>query len=349
MIGHSMKTQNILRGAALLTVSLLAACGGGSSGGSSTGGVTVPPISSNTCTNVGTNFPVCAVPGVSQQEVPPTYSIATNEYAAFMELNRIRKSIGLGVVNQNQFIDTAALNHANYIQQSFKVGDNAHTEVAGRSGFTGVTPFDRMKAAGYTSISSGSEVSAAQVGGLSISILMNAIFHRQTLMDESVSDVGMISTQLNGTIINFGLSRTTTQSVKGDFIATYPVDGESDITLTHMMENPNPFEGEMDMTVQNMCTKTSAPISIMSQTGSKLSVTSFTVREYGAAKDLDVRLLKNGINNNHAVIVGKEPFKQYQRYEVKFVGKVSGAKTSVDFDVNKTWSFTTGRSLLTCS
>lgn len=344
MIGHSMKTQNILRGAALLTISLLAACGGGSSGGG-----TVPPISSNTCTNGGTNFPVCAVPGVSQQEVPPTYSIATNEYAAFMELNRIRKSIGLGVVNQNQFIDTAALNHANYIRQSFKVGDNAHTEVAGRSGFTGVTPFDRMKAAGYFLIMSGSEVIAAQVGKNSISGLINAVFHRQTLLNESISDVGIFSNDTRGTFINLGYTRTSIQSVKGDFIGTYPVDGDTDVTLTHMMENPNPFEGELEMTLQNMCTKTSSPVSVLSQSGSKLTINSFTIREYGASKDLDVRVLKSGIDNNHAVIVGKEPFKPYQRYEVKFMGKVSGAKTRTDFDVNKSWSFTTGKSIITCS
>jgi uncharacterized protein YkwD len=344
-----MKTQNILRGAALLTVSLLAACGGGSSGGSSSGGGTVPPISSNTCTNGGTNFPVCAVPGTSQQEVAPTYAIGSNEYEAFTELNRIRKSIGLGVVNQNRFIDIAAQNHANYIQRSFRTGDNFHIEVAGREGFTGQNPFDRMKVAGYATISAGTEASAAQVGKIAISVLMNAILHRQTLIRESLSEVGMISTNLNGTIINLGYSGTSMQSVRGDFIGTLPVDGETDVTLTHMTESPNPFEGELEMTVQNMCTKTSAPISVISQAGSKLSVTSFTIREFGSTKDLDVRLLKNGIDNNHAVIVGKEPFKQYQRYEVKFVGKVSGAKTSVDFDVNKTWSFTTGRSLLTCS
>lgn len=343
-----MKTQNILRGAALLTVSLLAACGGGSSGGSSSGGGTVPPISSNTCTNGGTNFPVCAVPGTSQQEVAPTYSIGSNEYEAFTEINRIRKSIGLGVVNQNRFIDIAALNHANYIQQSYIAGENSHFEVTGRAGFTGANPVDRMKAAGYTLISSGSEVMAPTVGKNAITSLMNGVYHREILIDDIVSDVGIVSTNTNGTIIDFGYTRNSMQSVKGDFIGTYPTDGETGIILTHVMEQPNPFAGEMEMTVQNMCAKTSSPVSVISQFGSKLSVTAFTIREFGASKDLDVRLLKNGISGNHAVIVAKEPFKQFQRYEVKFVGKVSGAKTAGEFDVNKTWSFTTGTHFLNC-
>jgi uncharacterized protein YkwD len=344
MIGNDMKTQMILRGASLLALAVLTACGGGGDGGSTT---STPKPVKTTCDNGGLNFPVCSLPGALQQELPSKYAFDSNEYKAFAEINRIRKAVGLGVWNHNPLIDKAAQNHANYLQLSFVSGDNAHTEKNGRAGFTGEGTVERFNAVGLNFSASG-EVMAAQTGQRAIQILMSGILHRDGLLGDSATDVGMVSNTLSGTIVDYGFSKP--QYNNGDFIGIYPVDGDTDVALTHGMESPNPFEGELEMTVQNMCTKTSYPVSIISESSTTLTTTSFTIREYGAAKDLDVRFAPLRSTGNHVAIIGKAPFKPLQRYEVKFVGKVKGGRSGAGFDVVKNWSFTTSvKNLITCN
>jgi len=103
------------------------------------------------------------------------------------------------------------------------------------------------------------------------------------------------------------------------------------------------------MTLQNMCTKTSYPVSIISESTTLLKATSFTIREFGSSKDLEVRLAPFG-STNHIAIIGKAPFKPLQKYEVKFVGKVTGGRSGAGFDIVKNWSFTTSvKNIITCN
>lgn len=348
MIGNSMKNQMILRGASLMALALLTACGGGGGGTSTTPPVVIPPVAT-TCPGGEIGFPVCYAPGKLQQALPSLYAVNSNEYAIFTEWNNIRSQMKLGPVNQNKSLDSAAQNHANYLQKSWISGEDGHLEVAGRLGFTGVTPLDRMISAGYTNAKYGGEDMGSKVGKQGFYGLMNAIYHRQALLDDWITDAGMISTALTGSIINFTFS--TPQQNDGNYIGMYPYDGETSVSLTHSLESPNPFAGEMDMTLANMCTKTSVPVSVLSESTTTLKVTSFTIKEYGSDKDLSVRLMKqeNGIRQNHAVIIANAPFKQFQRYEVKFIGKVTGGRSGNGFEVVKNWSFTTGTDINTCN
>lgn len=344
MIGNDMKTQMLLRGASLLALAVLTACGGGGDGGSTT---STPTPGKTTCYNGGLNFPICSVPGALQQELPSKYALDSNEYQAFAEINRIRKSIGLGVWNHNPLIDKAAQNHANYLQLSYVQGDSGHFERKGLAGFTGESPIGRLVAVGLNFSTSG-EVMAPQTGKKGIQGLMAAIYHRDGLLNGNATDVGMVSSTLSGTIINYGYTRP--QFNNGDFIGIYPVDGDTEVAHTHVMESPNPFEGELEMTLQNMCTKTSYPVSIISESSTTLSTTSFTIREYGSEKNLEVRFAPLRSTGNHIAIIGKAPFKPLQKYEVKFVGKVNGGRSRGSFDVVKNWSFTTSaKNLITCN
>lgn len=336
-----MKIKTILL--VSMSVTLISACGGGGDGGSTT---STPTPVKTTCDNGGLNFPVCSVPGALQQELPSKYAFDSNEYQAFTEINRIRKAVGLGVWNHNPIIDKAAQNHANYLQLSFVQGDSGHFERKGLAGFTGEAPNDRLIGVGLN-LSGVGEVMAAQTGQRAIQILMSGIYHRIGLLSDSATDVGMVSNTLSGTIVDYGFTKPQTNN--GDFIGTLPVDGDTDVAHTHGLESPNPFAGEMEMTLQNMCTKTSYPVSIISESTTILKANSFTIREFGSAKDLEVRLAPLG-STNHVAIIGKAPFKPLQKYEVKFVGKVSGGRSGAGFDVVKNWSFTTSvKNLVTCN
>lgn len=328
------------------TLLVLSACGGG---GSSSAPST-PVV--QTCANGAPNYPTCTAPVIPaslQQALPANYTAGSTQSETFKALNDFRSSLGLGPVNQNTMIDKAALNHQLYNEVSWVPGENPHYEVQGRAGFTGYGVLDRIRAAGFTNIVSGGEVMAAEIGAKAIAGFADTVYHRQILMNEEFTDVGILSGINQGTILDFGY--TDGQTNASNYIGVYPTDKQTGIFLTHALESPNPFS-DLEMTVENMCKQTSYPISIQSQGTTSLSVATFTIREFGTTNDLPVRLFqpgKNSIRPNVAFIVGKAPFKPYTTYTVQFTGKVSGGKASTGFDVNKTWSFTTGQNYLRCN
>lgn len=323
----------------------LTACGGG-------GSSTSPSTPTKTCANGGTDYPTCTAPVTPaslQQALPATYATGSAQAETFAALNEFRTSMGLGPVNQNKLIDAAALNHHNYAISSWVPGDDPHGEIAGRTNFTGADVFARFKFVGVTNFVSGGEVMDAENGKLAVQGLADTVLHRQAMMLESTTDVGIFSEPEKGTIIDFGYSKG--QSNASDYIGIYPIDKQTGIFLTHALESPNPFT-DLEMTKDNMCKQTSYPISIQSQATTTLSVDSFTVREFGTTTDLPVRLFQPGTNRigpNTAFIVGKAPFKPFTTYTVQFSGKVSGGITAAPFNVNKSWSFTTGQNYLTCT
>lgn len=326
---------------------ILTACGGG--GGGNTG-ATTPVV--KTCTNGASDYPTCTppvIPAKLQQALPASYVPGSLQSETFKALNDFRASLGLGPVNQNSMIDTAALNHHNYAVTSWIPGDDPHGEIAGRANFTGTTFLDRIKFAGFTSVQSGTEVIDPENGKLAIQALADTVLHRQAMMDEMVTDVGIYSEADKGTIIDFGYTKG--QSNASDYIGVYPYDKQTGIFLTHALETPNPFP-DLAMTIDNMCKQTSYPISVQSQATTRLNVTTFTVREYGSTTDLPVRLMQSGgnsgIKQNVAFIVGKAPFKPFTTYTVQFIGKVSDGIAGTGFNIQKNWSFTTGQNYLTC-
>lgn len=328
-----------------LAASVLVACGGG--GGGSTPSV---PIS-NTCANGATDYPKCTppvIPAKLQAATAPTYTIDSRQYSMFTSLNLFRSRVGLGPINQNAALDKAAANHQNYLDVSFKSGDaSGHIEVEGRAGFTGVLPINRAVFAGYSNPGLvGENMMADAANG--VEFLLTGIYHRQGFMIEGLTDVGISSSDLKGTIFDFGY--VTAQTNASNFVGVYPADKQTGIGLVHGLETPNPFEFEM--TAANLCTKTSYPISIQSQSSTQLSVTSFSVREFGSSSDLPATIFypsQKDIYKNNSFLVGSQPFKPFTTYEVHFVGKVSGGLSDTGFIVDKTWSFTTGPKWSLCT
>lgn len=231
--------------------------------------------------------------------------------------------------------------------ESWKVGDNAHIEVPGRAGFTGATPLVRAYFAGWTTVKTVGETMNPDTQH-NILLLLDTIYHRQVMMVESLTDVGISSEDQLGTITDYGYA--TTQSNASTYVGIYPVDKQTGVALTHAMEDPNPFT-DADATANDMCTKTSYPISLQSQISTRLSVTSFTVKEFGSADALSGRIFQPGskdITDYTSFWVGNTPFKPFTTYDVRVIGKVSGGLAGTGFNVDKTWSFTTGVNLITC-
>jgi uncharacterized protein YkwD len=337
-----------------LTISIslmlaLAGCGGGGGGTSST------PVANSPTTPAVPTTPVSTVQAASlQTAAPATYAAGSTADVAFKKLNAFRAVQGLGPVNQNANADIAAKNHQFYVYTN-QSGANGHVEVVGNPGFTGVDPKARLIAAGYPTTTA-SEVIAfgleqGNPNATAVDNLANTVYHRAAMMYQGFTVVGTAGDDDNNPLyIDFGATKA--QINAGDYVGVYPANGQTGVFLTHSMEAPNPFYQELEMTQANMCTKTSAPVSLASEASTVLSVTTFTIAEAGQTTPLDMRLITSAtspqdttyLGQNVAFVVGKAPFKPNTTYNVRFVGKATGTATgtTTGLPIDKSWSFTTG-------
>jgi len=340
--------------AVCLSISMtLASCGGGGSNTPSN-----PPAATNaapTPTPTPAPTPVPKIQSASlQTAAAATYMAGTSEELAFKKLNAFRAAQGLGPLNQNAKIDIAAKNHAAYVTTN-QSGADPHKEVAGKPGFTGVDVQERLVTAGYQATMSTEVIAFSSMqsdpDASPIDNLANTVYHRSAMMYQGMTEVGFAPETSNSPLFA-DIATMKKQVNAGDYVGVYPANNQIGVWLTHGVESPNPFYLEMEMTQQNMCTKTSGPVSLASEASTTLSVTTFTVTEEGQTTPLDVRLITKSTSPqdqtylapNVAFVVGKAPYKANTKYNVVFVGKATGAATgTVDgLSIERKWSFTTG-------
>jgi uncharacterized protein YkwD len=349
-----MRVSNFSIVATLLTVTV-AGCGGGGDKSPIANNPTPPAVTSPTMPVTPTPTPAPMPKAASLQvAVAPTYAAGSSEAVAFRKLNAFRAAQGLGPLNQNANADIASKNHAAYVTTN-QSGATPHAEVAGKLGFTGVDAMDRLIAAGYPA-KSATEVIAFSMqfpspDASAIDNLANTVYHRASMMYQGMTTVG-IAPENQDSPLYVAIGLTTPQVNAGDYVGMYPADNQTGVWLTHSVESPNPFYQEMVMSQENMCTKTSAPVSLTSEASTTLNVTSFTVTEEGQTAPLDARLITRATSTqdntyltpNVASLVGKAPFKPNTKYNVRFVGKATGATTgsNTGLAIEKSWTFSTG-------
>lgn len=304
---------------ALLTVALLSACGGGGDSGGNTA------LSGSTAAKQLTEEP--GAPALSN-------NIATD---GFNWINYRRSQIGLGPLVRNSLIDNAALGHSNYLNSNNVV---AHSQIKGKPGFTGETPFDRLSASGYVVTSTWGEVIAGittNSGFYMAENLITAVYHRFVIFEPVFKEGGAGSAVNNSGYAYFttdfaGNSRYGPGLPAGQIIS-YPFNGQLKVATSFSSdeETPDPVPNQ-DVV--------GYPISVHANFDATLGVTAFTVRQRGASADLAVRLLSketDAINTSRSVaaIIPLAPLLAGTTYDVSFIGKVNGA------NVTRTWSFTT--------
>lgn len=330
-----------------MTAIVMTACGGGGNNtginNTGTGNTGSTGSTGVTCTapQVLVNG-VCTTPAPSvtpanlQTSVPaPTYAASSNELAAFNEINAIRKLIGLGLLAQNALLDKSANNHMKYGVAN--PTSNPHFEDPLKAGFTGVSPTDRAAFVGYTG--NVGEVLSFGNGLDAVKGLMNTIYHRDILLDQTTEHIGIsfIPTDI-APVVDIDLGIIKGQRNASDFVTTYPFDGQKNLPLQMAPETPSPF----GLTGPEYSTKTSSPVAFYSASGTTLAVSSFTVSQ--GSNIVTGRLLTNtsdttGLITKHAASwLGSAPFQPNTTYTASFTGTVNGVA------VSKTWTFTTGTS-----
>jgi len=267
-----------------------------------------------------------------QTTVPtPSYPVGSANLDTFNAINTFRQSLGLGLWAQNAHLDQAAQNHVNY-----EVANNVLSDVEtnGLPDFTGATVLNRVLYTGYNGNGVG-EVGSSIGGSAAVAGLINTVYHRSGLMNQSAIQVGIANSSDASdpvSVVNYGYLSSMQSNAPG-FTAYYPLNGQTGVNLFIYPEDIIAFPN---------LTLPSSPISFISALGTELLVTSFTVTEAGASAPLPSSYLTDDndpndtLDSNEAYLVGNAQFSPNTKYNVTFTGTVNGEPVFAQ------WSFTTG-------
>ena len=193
--------------------------------------------------------------------------------AVLQLLQAERQRCGFSTIAQDANLDKAAVNHGGYLATDISNGNKgAHTETTGTAGFTGATPTDRAKAAGYTpgSINEAFAHSTRATTDDAIAaaptptdravshtkFLLSTVYHMLTLLAPR-RDLGVGYAEQKGsavfaqvTVMELGIKSGTANLPQTDLL-TYPCQGTTvvDGAFVPSKETPNPLPSVGDGTV----------------------------------------------------------------------------------------------------
>ncbi|MFT5112557.1 MAG: hypothetical protein ACI8P9_001884 [Parasphingorhabdus sp.] len=132
-------------------------------------------------------FTVTASNSAGESEGSTTVS-STPMREDYLYMNNIRLEANLNSYKRNAQLETAALNHSQYQVTNDISG---HGQNASDSGFTGTSPNDRARVAGYAGyFSVGEVISYDETEQKSLNNLMSAIYHRFGLLRNDADEIG---------------------------------------------------------------------------------------------------------------------------------------------------------------
>ena len=347
------KTNKIRALTIVALAAALTACGGGGGGdGSATSPTPVPTT------------PTPVAPPINSGQVTtvpaPTYAAASEEVLAFNLLNAERNRCGFGLLAQNTQLDVAAKGHADWqLVNNFA----SHNQVPATPLFTGVTPDDRILAAGYGTLGafSGADEFSTVLGtsaklGMGESRtreLLNAPYHMKALAG-NFRDIGIsvrnsidtasahgprVAVQFN---LAYKMSAGPQLSGGGD-VQTYPCGGSTGIKRLLSNESPNPVPGR-DLAINPL----GSSIYIAVREGQTLAITSANMIKVATGAAVTLRPPVTSANDpyapctsgcyksHEAYIAADAPLDANAQYQVTVNGTNSGTAFS------RTFSFTTG-------
>jgi uncharacterized protein YkwD len=299
-----------------------APAGGGTSAGGSSGGTT------NTSVTDPSNCPA------------PPADATPESITALNAVNTLRVAAGSGCATLNTIVAKAAASHCAYYAtnnaSNAMCTSNPHLEVSGCTGYTGDAPWDRMKAAGFSSNGGGAEVMAfVDNPEGAISTWVNSVWHRIPILDPGTTVLGYGNS--SGTAcdtMDFGPGMKTPTTT----VIVYPYDGQTGIPLSFNGQ----YEGPMPPAPSSGW-PSSDPITVYAQ---KIVVTEHTLMIDGTSDPIDHVWLDSTATQldassqqelkNVVFMYANKPFAAMTKYRVKVSGTFAGGALS------KEWTFTTG-------
>lgn len=263
-----------------------------------------------------------------------TKAIESDEGAtANRQLNWRRSTLGLPSLATHNQIVLAAERHSQYLSLNNITG---HNEARGTPGFTGVSPGDRLTAAGYPWQTYGEVVSAGPgTGPLAVEALLEAIYHRFGMLRSDVTEVGSGFDKPHPTYgavftMKLGARQASDSQAGQSWLGTYPVAGQTQVPIDFYSdtESPDPVAG---------ANRVGYPISVHAASSETLTLTSFTLATGGTT--LPVTTLAPGADSftprYAAAIIPSSPLTPGQTYTADFKGTIGGRS------VSRQWTFQT--------
>ena len=265
--------------------------------------------------------------------------VPEQEFAARNQVNFRRAQVGLAPLALNAPLTVAARGHLNWLVFNNQFGHVQNPALP--TGFTGEFLQDRIAAAGYGNLQSGSEVISfgPATGVEGVESLLQAIYHRFGIFGTSVDEQGIAFAgghPANGNVLvaDFAARAATSPPPPG-WAGTYPFDGQSNVPVDFYSneESPDPVAG---------ANRIGYPVSLQVKDFSNLAVQSFTLSHSG--QSVPAVLLTGSPDapapdahtpTSAAALLPIAPLAYGATYTASFSG------TSDGVPISRTWSFTT--------
>ena len=262
---------------------------------------------------------------------PPT----NEQKQALTYANIYRKLLGLKDLQLNSSLNTAAAAHSNYMVVN---KNTTHDEFANKNGFTGITPYNRAAAFGYTggyvaeNVSSGQKDYKEAIDGL-----FQAPYHRLMWINPYLKDFGY---GFKDKYYTFDLGG---KKAGEDKIIVYPMDNQTDVPVSwDGNETPNPLRLHAKKGTVGY------PITLSYFTGKNIE--SFTINKV-ALTNSEGNTVKTFINTpakdkqltDSILIIPAAALSKGEKYTVSVKGKIEFQDNST-FTLDKSWSFTAAAS-----
>ena len=334
---------------------MLAACGGGGSTVATSGGTGTSTSATNTAS------PTTNSGNLATSAPTPTYPAGSFQLAMFNQLNDVRLKGGFGMLAQDVVLDKADTNHANYLVTNYYnfVGQyglqwnpdmskvdpatgwlQAHVEVEGKPGFTGVLPVNRVASAGSTYSYIGEVIAFISPPAPPtdcVGVLLNTVFHRNALLNTQLSTIGIgysptPDSKSGACVINPSMKSTPNIRPEG-WTGIYPGENQTSVPTGMGGEAPDPAPN-----IPN--SQKGSPVSIYLNSA-LASVNSFTLTAAGSTVQVPTVQLTYAdfpkyLTKNEAHILPTQLLASKTTYKVNFAGTMSDGTIS-----NRSWSFTT--------
>ena len=163
---------------------------------------------------------------------------ATAQEQAVARLNELRAHAQVPPVEIDAALQQAAEAHAAYYAEN---GFSGHYQIPNGAGFTGATPSDRIKAAGFTGQCTGESASSISDDPVAaVDALVNSVYHRTIMLHPALTLVGY-GQSVGGSVFNLGGCLDGAPDV--DRLFVYPGDGQADVPIDFLprTERPNPL------------------------------------------------------------------------------------------------------------
>jgi len=132
--------------------------------------------------------------GMARWEVQEEQSGVDPTHEAMNTINAVRLEAGLSPVVENKLLSAAAQSHATFVTENFALysqeGLSAYVEPADAPGATGVTPMERMTAAGYQGIYVAELIAFKHTPAASVYSWLDTLYQRVRILDSNVSEMG---------------------------------------------------------------------------------------------------------------------------------------------------------------